>query len=184
MRVIKRFLLTILAIIFLIEAWIWDVLSVIAHAIVVRIDLPRIKAVLGRMISRMPAFAVLILFVIPAAVVFPFKIGGLWLIANGHVLLGGGTFLLAKVAGMGVAAFLFELCRDKLMEMGWFVRLYVRVMGWRDWAHALVDPVMKRIRNRAAELKSMLLRKLSTGNGGFVRRIMILRQRMRRPERK
>ena len=51
-----------------------------------------------------------------------------------------GTFFLAKTAGVGSAAFLFEICRPKLMELAWFVRVYALGMRVRHWAHVQVEP--------------------------------------------
>ena len=38
-----------------------------------------------------------------------------WLLAHGYFILGGGIFLLAKVVGVAIAAFLFRICEPKLM---------------------------------------------------------------------
>src|SRR6185503_4162313 len=50
------------------------------------------------------------------------------------------ALLFAKLAGLGVTAFIFEVTRPKLMQMTWFARLYGIVMRGLAWAHAMVDP--------------------------------------------
>jgi hypothetical protein len=56
------------------------------------------------------------------------------------------TIMFAKFLGVGVAAFIFDVTRDKLLEMDWFERLYEFVMELRARAHALVDPIKLRIK--------------------------------------
>ena len=68
--------------------------------------------------ARLPPWLTLFVFVIPALVLFPFKLLGLWLLGTGHPLLGVATFFAAKTAGVGCAAFLFEIATAGL-EFGW-----------------------------------------------------------------
>jgi len=55
------------------------------------------------------------------------------------------TIIFAKFLGVGVAAFVFDVTRPKLLEMAWFEKLYEFVMALRAKATALVDPVKARI---------------------------------------
>jgi hypothetical protein len=55
------------------------------------------------------------------------------------------TILFAKFLGVGVAAFVFDVTRPKLLEMGWFETLYEFVMTLRAKAAALVEPFKRRI---------------------------------------
>lgn len=180
MKVLRRTLLTILAIAFLIETWIWDSFAALGHWIADRIPFAAFKAAVERLVARLPASVALCLFVIPAFVIFPFKIGGLWLIAHGQIIAGGLVFIAAKFAGVGAAAFLFELTRDKLMTMEWFAKLYRLVMGWRAWAHRLVDPYMAEIRARMRAVKDQVLRATMGERGQLARTILRMRERMRK----
>jgi hypothetical protein len=56
------------------------------------------------------------------------------------------TFIFAKFLGVGVAAFIFDVTRPKLLEMEWFEKLYDFVMALRAKAAALVDPIKLRIK--------------------------------------
>ncbi len=180
MRFLRRSLLFTLAIIFLIETWIWDSFASLGRWIATSIPFAEFKAAIARAIDKMPPYAALLLFIIPAIAILPFKIGGLWLIAHGHFLAGGGVFLSAKVAGVGIAAFLFELTREKLMSMSWLARTYGTVMRWRDWAHRLVDPYMSTIKAQARTLKAMILRSTAGERGRLAKTIARLRDRIRR----
>jgi hypothetical protein len=96
----------------------------------------------------------------------PMKFAGLWMLARGYWLGAAGVLALAKVISVAVTAFIFEITRDKLLEVAAFRRLYVRIMAWLAWAHALVDPIKRRIRSllhmfgprRAARTLRLLMR--------------------------
>ena len=47
--------------------------------------------------------------------------------------------VLAKLVGLGVTAFIFEVTKDKLLQMAWFRRVYAFFLWARDWAHEKVD---------------------------------------------
>src|SRR5262249_61189499 len=71
----------------------------------------------------------------------------------GDGLTGMGLLICAKLAGLGVTAFVFEITRPKLLQLAWFARLYALVMRGLDWAHAMVDPIKRRIRQYAYMLR-------------------------------
>jgi hypothetical protein len=146
MRRLTRPLLILLAIVFLIEAWLWSHLEPIVEWIVARIPLRAFKAWLTAAIVSLPPAATLAVFIVPIVVLLPFKLVGLWLLAQGQWLSAGLVLLLAKIAGLGVTAFVFEVTRPKLLQMAWFRWLYEHMIAWLAWAHALVDPFKRRIR--------------------------------------
>ena len=180
MKALRRILLTLLAAIFLLETWIWDAFAAGWRRIGEWIPFADIKAAVARFVSALPPYAALVLFAIPGILVLPFKLAGLWLIAHGHIIAGGAVFFAAKVASVGVAAFLFELTRDKLMTLGWFARVYATVMGWRDWAHRIVDPYKREIKQRMGVLKGTIVRALASERGQLGRAIRRLRDRIRK----
>ena len=146
MRRLFRPFLVLLAILFLIEAWLWDHLKPIVAAIVGIFPWDRLKLRLRTVIERLPPWAVLIVFVIPFLILLPVKFLEFWFIAHRQWFWAGVTLVAAKLVGLGVTAFIFEVTRDKLLQMDWFRRLYEWVMWLRDWAHALVDPIKERIK--------------------------------------
>lgn len=125
---LSRPLWFVLAALFLFEAWLWDVVGGLLTRLAAAIAFESLKQALVRAINALPAPLVLLLFVIPIAVIEPFKIVGLWLIAHHHFVYGAGAFVAAKVFGVGVAAFLFDATRGKLLSMAWFARFYAWVM--------------------------------------------------------
>lgn len=146
MRRATKPLLITLAILFLIEAWLWDHLRPVVAAVVNVVPWGRIKVWLRMAIERLPPWAVLIVFVIPFLILLPVKFLEFWFIAHRQWIAAGVTLVLAKLIGLGVAAFIFDVTRDKLLQMDWFRRLFEWVMRLRDWAHALVDPIKERIK--------------------------------------
>lgn len=87
-------------------------------------------------IARMPPYVILALFVIPLAIIEPFKIYGLYLFAQGQFLGGIMVFVLAKVVGLGLAERLFAIGRDKLLSIRWFAWCHATLLAIRDHVHA------------------------------------------------
>ena len=82
MRRLTRPLLILLAIVFLIEAWLWRHLEPIVEWIVARIPLRAVKARIAGRHRTLPPAATLIVFIVPVVLLFPFKLLGLWLLAQ------------------------------------------------------------------------------------------------------
>src|ERR1700731_4418254 len=102
MRRLIRVFWVILALIFLLEAWLWSKLEPVVAFIVALLPLRAIKAKVAGWIEGLPPSATLVVFVVPAAVLFPIKISALWLFHHGHWLAGCGVLVFAKLAGLGV----------------------------------------------------------------------------------
>ncbi len=100
---------------------------------------------------------------------FPLKLVGLWLLANEYWVSAIVVIVFGKFIGVGVTAFIFDVTRTKLLQMGWFKKIYQFIMMLRARAAALVEPVKRRIRE--------MLR----GDGeGWSARMLRLIQRFRR----
>jgi len=135
----------LLAIIFLIEAWLWDHVEPIVARVVAWIPLRALKQWLAERVDSLSPAMTLIVFVVPLIPLFPLKLVGLWLLANQYWFSAVSLILFAKIVGVGVTAFLFDVTRSKLLEMPWFEALYNFVMALRAKATALVEPVKRRI---------------------------------------
>ena len=135
----------LLAVIFLIEAWLWDHLEPIVASVVALIPLHRFKQWLADRVDTLSPAMTLIVFIVPVLPLFPLKLVGLWLLAHEYWMSAIFTILFAKFLGVGVTAFVFDVTRPKLLEMGWFERLYEFVMNLRARANELVEPIKRRI---------------------------------------
>src|SRR3954452_10791973 len=146
-RVLQSFLI-LLALIFVIEAWLWEHLRPLVAAVVNVIAWDRLKARLARLVEWLPPWAVLIVFVIPFVVLLPLKFLEVYFLVHREWIGAIVVLVLAKLLGLGVTAFIFDVTRPKLLQMAWFRRLYELALKWLAMAHALIDPIKAAIRRR------------------------------------
>jgi hypothetical protein len=137
----------LLAVIFLIEAWLWDHLEPIVARVVALIPLQTFKQWLADRVDALSPAMTLIVFAVPVIPLFPLKLVGLWLLAHEYWLSAAFIILFAKFVGVGVTAFIFDVTREKLLEMRWFEATYDYIMTLRAKAAALVNPIKQRIRD-------------------------------------
>jgi hypothetical protein len=169
MRRLLQPLWILLAIIFLIEAWLWDHLEPIVAAVVSALPLRSFKQWLAERVDSLSPAMTLIVFIVPVIPLFPLKLAGFWLLTHEYWMSAILTIIFAKFLGVGVAAFVFDVTRPKLLEMAWFEKLYEFVLALRAKAMAVVEPVKLRILD--------MLR----GNGeGWSSRMLRLIQRFRK----
>src|SRR6476620_8286903 len=135
----------LLAVIFLIEAWLWDHLEPIVARLVAWIPLRAFKQWLAERVDTLSPAMTLIVFAVPVLPLFPLKLVGLWLLANEYWASAIVMIVFAKFVGVGVTAFIFDVTRPKLLEMAWFEKLYQFVLALRARAKALVEPIKVRI---------------------------------------
>jgi hypothetical protein len=182
MRKLGQPLWFILAAVFVFEAWLWDRLGGLLKLIPASIPFESLKQALVRGMNALPAPLVLLVFLIPIAVIEPFKIVVLWLIAHHHIVYGILAFVAAKIFGLGLVAFLFDATRSKLLSMAWFARFYVWVMKIRALAHEILEPYKQRLRQALLPFKQRLRDVLASlvTHAGLGRRLATLRARARR----
>jgi hypothetical protein len=120
-----------LAALILFEEWMWEPLRRFSKAC------SRLRFIrwLSLKVSSLSPRQAVATFLIPIIVLFPFKVGGLWLIGRGHALLGVVVFLLAKVLGTALFAWLFDLTRQALLQVSWFAFLHERMQAISTRAH-------------------------------------------------
>jgi hypothetical protein len=144
----RRFLQPIwvlLAVIFLIEAWLWDHLEPIVARVVELIPLRAFKQWLAERVDTLSPAMTLIVFIVPVIPLFPLKLVGFWLLAHEYWLSAIATILFAKIVGVAIVAFIFDVTRSKLLEMRWFEALYDFVIELRAKANELVEPIKRRV---------------------------------------
>ena len=172
MRRLTRPFLVLLAIIFLVEAWLWEHLKPVVGWFVSWIPWERLKARIASSIEHLPPYATLLVFLVPIVLLLPLKFLGLWMLAHGFWLGAVGVLGLAKVMSLGVTAFIFEITRPKLLQLGWFRWFYEHMLVWLAWAHGLVDPIKARIKR--------MFRMFSPKRAGRTMRLLSrIRRRMR-----
>ena len=107
----------------------------IVEWIVARIPLRAVKARIAGIVRKLPPVASLVVFAVPVAALFPFKLLGLWLLAHKHWIAASIVLVLAKLVGVAITAFVFEMTKPKLLKLRWFRWLYQHVLAWLAWAH-------------------------------------------------
>jgi hypothetical protein len=155
---LKRLLLVPLswlaAIVFLIEEAIWDwTARLMAKLGTMRL----VHAIEKRIATLLPRWA-LVTFLLPSLILIPAKLVGLHAITTGHIFLGSGVFLLAKLLGLALFSRIFNLTRPALMQLAWFARLYDAVMHYRNLIHAYLDnwTAYQRIKQRIKALANTI----------------------------
>jgi hypothetical protein len=176
-RRLSKALWVLIALAFLLEAWLWDHLRPVVAAVVNLIPWQRFRDQLARLVEPLPPWASLIVFVIPFIVLLPLKFVEVWFFVHKDWLGVAVTLVLAKLLGLGVTAFVFDVTRAKLLQIGWFRALYERVMGWRLWAHELIDPIRQRARVYWRYLRRQMRFLRSQRTGRLWRRLAALRRR-------
>jgi hypothetical protein len=175
---LKHALLTFAAVVFLIEAWLWDKTILLGRWVARHIPWQEFKDAVTRLIERLPPYGALLLFLIPIAVIEPLKIVAVDQIAHGHLLRGALAFVVLKFVGLGLIAFIFDLTREKLLTIGWFARFYAFVIYWRDKAHDFVAPYKAAVIARLSALKRSI--DAAAGRGGVLGMLARLRARVRK----
>ena len=159
----------LLALLFLLEAWLWDHLEPIVARIVSVIPWGKLKEKLAQLIERLPPWAVLFVFIIPFIVMLPLKFLEVYFLATRNWLGAIAVIIFVKLVGLGITAFIFEVTRGKLLQMAWFKRMFDWFMWARDWAHAQTEPIRARVRQLVWLMKPQRA-------GRFLRRLMRLRR--------
>jgi hypothetical protein len=171
MRRLLQPLWVLLALLFLAEAWLWENLEPVAARVVAWLPLRSLKAWLAARIENLSPQMTLGVFLVPVAVLFPLKIVAVWMFTHQNWMGGCAILAAGKLVGVGVAAFIFDVTRPKLMQMRWFARVYDLVLRARGWARTMIAPVR-------VWLVAMRERLVGTGTPRWLRRIRVTRRRM------
>ena len=180
-RILKPFLI-VLAVAFLIEAWLWEHLRPLVAAVVNVIAWDKLKARLAALVEKLPPWAVLIVFVVPFIVLLPLKFLEVYFIVQHQWAAAIFILVLAKLLGLGVTAFIFDVTKPKLLQMAWFRWLYELMLIWLAKAHAITDPIKHRIKEWLAALRHRARRWFWLMKPGrpsrFMRRLARIRRRV------
>jgi hypothetical protein len=134
------------ALLFLIEEWLWDRLKK-AMALLGR--LPGLRR-LERAIATLPPTWAAVVFLAPSSLILPIKLFAVKMIASGQILGGTAVILAAKLTATALFARIYVLTLPALVQVGWFVRLQAAVRRWRVWVYAQIEahPLWRALRRR------------------------------------
>lgn len=154
MVLLKKILLSLLAILLIIEEWLWDSLTALGHALSRLLHLQRFEQWLEKTNPKVALLA----FAIPLLVVAPINLVAFWMIAHGHIMQGIMVEIAAKLLGTLLVARVFALTRKQLMSFRWFAFITQKILGWISWAHARVSStaVYKLAKRTKSKIKKWL----------------------------
>lgn len=98
---------------------------------------------------RLPPYPTMVVFLVPGALLFPVKLGAVYLMTHGHLLIGLGVVIGAKVLGTAIVARSYVVCKPKLMTIGWFARMHDWLIATRNWLYARLQAMPLYQRTRA-----------------------------------
>jgi hypothetical protein len=166
-----------LAAAFLLEAWLWDHGRSLVTAVMNRVPWQRLRTGAKNLIAPLPPQGTLAVFAIPVVLLLPLKVTVVWLVLKGAWVSAMAVLAFAKLIGLGLSAFAFDVCRDKLLELSLFRRAYERTLAARRWAKDLLDPMVDPVKRQIRGRLSWIER---GGTGRRFRFIVRLRSKMRR----
>ncbi len=127
----KKFLLSLLAIILIFEEWLWDSLTAFGHSLVRWLNLWAVE----RWLSQTSPNMALVAFSLPLLIVTPINLVAIGLLAQGLILQGILLELLAKLLGTVLIARVFALTKPQLLTFVFLRFIYITINRWLQWAH-------------------------------------------------
>lgn len=135
-----RPLLFVFLLAFLFETWIWGGMAAAFRWLAAQIPWAQYKAVAQRVINRMPAFVSVLLFGLPVVASEMGSAVSVVLFALGHFVTGVLLYIAMKIVMLTLVAVVYDLTREKLMTLPWFVILHEKFEALHEYARKLVAP--------------------------------------------
>jgi hypothetical protein len=158
--IMKKILLSLLAIVLIIEEWLWDALSALGHFLAYHLGF----AIFERWLANASPYQALIAISIPILLVTPINIAAFWLLAHGLILQGIGLEIVAKLLGTLFVAHFFSLTKKQLLTFRLIAWVYNTISYWLAWAHEkIVETTVyrwaKRLKNHAKAMMAAWFKK-------------------------
>lgn len=170
----KQIAWTLLALTFLGLSWLWEALAPLVQAIVDVLPLRQLKAWANALLARLPPYPTLLVFLIPLALSEAVKIASFVAFARRQVVAGALIYLFAELVRFGLAAYVWNICRDKLLSIPWVAKLHEWLLQAHDWARRQTAPIKAWIRQALEDAG------LAGGQAGLWKRIKALWRYSRR----
>jgi len=148
----KKILLTFLAVVLIIEEWLWDGLTAFGHSLARWLNLESFE----QWLSQTSPTLALVAFSIPIMIVTPINLVAFGLLAHGMILQGILLEVLAKLLGTVLIARVFALTKPQLLTFALLRVIYTTVTGWLQWAHQKITetPVYRWSKRFKAEARA------------------------------
>ncbi len=150
----KKMLLSLLAVILIIEEWLWDLLSALGHSLIRLLKLESVE----RWLSQTSPKTALLAFMLPILIVTPINIAAIWLFLHGLLVEGVLLEVCAKLLGTLLVARVFTLTKNQLMTFRLIAAIYTTISNWLRWAHAKIaeTAIYKFSKAIKAQVKAMI----------------------------
>ena len=157
-RLLTPPLIVIAALLMWAEEWLWEHLKVLTGWVA---KFPLIRW-FEKFVERLPPYPTMLVFLLPGAVLFPIKLLAVKAMTQGHVLIGIGVIVVAKVLGTAIVARLYVVCKPKLMTIGWFARLHDWLIAIRNRLYGAIQamPLYQATRAKLSAVKNTMRRML------------------------
>jgi hypothetical protein len=137
---LRRSLLLLLALLFLLEAWLWEFGGRWLGRVIAWLPLEQTKRRIQSFVEPLSPWATVPVFLVPILFITPFNFVAGWLFVQGKFMLGLFTILMQKMLGVAALSFMFNACRPKLMQLRLVRLLYEVLAGWYCAARRLTLP--------------------------------------------
>jgi hypothetical protein len=136
----------------------------------------RIVSRIEEVIIRQNRVVAMALFLVPMAILVPFKLFAAYLIATGMVGTGVLVILTAKVVGTFFVTRLFVLNKEKLLTFKYFAAIYLWVLAKKAWAHDELNsiPAWIKIKEMVRHIKALIVS--MKNNGGSYQWLALLKK--------
>ena len=155
----SRLLALPLAVAFLFETWVWRWIVAFARALSALLPWVRFRDAARLWVARAPAFVAVLLFGVPLIVAEFGAFISVVTMATGHVAAGAALYAVMKIFGLLLLPVIFEITREKLMTLPWFVWAYAHFETLHAMAARLVAPWREAAREIVRESWRALLRR-------------------------
>lgn len=132
--------LVVLALALLFEVWVWDRLVAAVRWVLDRIPWAEFRKCGRERFNRWPAIISVLAFGVPFLVVEGGCTVSVILVAMGHVLMGALLYISLKISLLTMVALIFDITKERLLTLPWFVFVYDKLIKLHHYASALVAP--------------------------------------------
>ncbi len=132
---LKRSLLSVAAVLVILQEWLWEVLDLAGQRLFRLLHLERFEAKL----SKASRYQALFVLMVPLLLLVPINIVEFLLLINGAIVPSIPLEILSKLFCTMFVARIFDLVRPAVLSFAWFRWLYNSVIGILAWAHELIQ---------------------------------------------
>ena len=137
---VKQVAILLLALVFLFETWVWGSMVAAARVVAAFIPWTRFQIWARGVVDGLPAIVAVLLFGVPLIVSEFGAFISVVLMATGHLLIGSTMYIALKIVGVSLIPVIFDITREKLMTLPWFVFLYEQFERLHAMATRFVAP--------------------------------------------